>query len=116
LRVHKDMTSPAPIPYCPDGSETCRIIREAQSEGEVVRALTEYLESLHPMAVAAIPANLLSLHLTHAKDIMGAAVILARHETKMIQETPEAAIVKDVSSVLTAAATRLAVLQIKPKR
>jgi hypothetical protein len=110
------MTHPAPAPYCPDGSETCRAIREAESEGEVVRVLTEYLESLHPMAVAAIPANLLSLHLTQAKDIMGAAVILARHETKMAQETPEAAIVKDVSNVLTAAATRLAVLQIKPKR
>jgi hypothetical protein len=108
--------NPAPTPYTPDGSDACRIIRAAESEGEVVKALTEYLESLHPMAVAAIPANLLSLHLTHTKDIMGAAVILARHETKMIQETPEAAIVKDVSNVLTAAATRLAVLQIKPKR
>jgi hypothetical protein len=110
------VTNPARAPHCPDGSEACRVIREAASEGEVVRALTEYLESLHPMAVAAIPANLLSLHLTHAKDIMGAAVILARHEAKMIQETPEAAIVRDVSNVLTAAATRLAVLQVRSTR
>ena len=110
------MTDAARAPHCPDGSDTCRVIREAASEGEVVRALTEYLESLHPLAVAAIPANLLSLHLTHAKDIMGAAVVLARHEAKMIQETPEAAIVRDVSNVLTAAATRLAVLQIRPTR
>jgi hypothetical protein len=107
--------NPVRVPHCPDGTEACRVIREAATEGEVVRALTEYLESLHPMAVAAIPANLLSLHLTHAKDIMGAAVILARHEAKMAHDTPESAIVKDVSSVLTAAATRLAVLQIKPR-
>ena len=106
---------PAPSPYCPDGSDTCRAIREAETEGEVIRALQEYLESLHPMAVAAIPANLLSLSLSQAKDIMGAAVILARHEAKIIEQTPEAAIVKDVSNVLTTAATRLAVLQIKPR-
>ena len=106
---------PAPSPYCPDGSDTCRLIREAETEGDVVRALQEYLESLHPMAVAAIPAHLLSLTLTETKDIMGAAVILARHEAKMMEQTPEAAIVRDVSNVLTAAATRLAVLQIKPR-
>lgn len=79
-----------------------------------MRAVRDYLQSLEPGAVAAIPVALLTLQVNSARDIAAAAVELARHEATMSAEEPSAALVKDVATVLSTAAMRLAMISLQP--
>jgi hypothetical protein len=99
---------------CADGASTCHLIRAASTEGEVIAAVRDYLGALDKAQLAAIPAGLLSLQINHARDIAAAAVELARHEATMEQHGPEAALVKDVATVLSTAAMRLAIISMQP--
>ena len=65
--------------------------------------------------LAAIPASLLTLQINHARDVAAAAVELARHEATMALDAPEAALVKDIATVLSTAAMRLAIVSMQPK-
>ncbi len=99
---------------CADGASTCQVIRAASTEGEVIAAVRDYLGTLDHGQLAAIPASLLSLQINHARDIAAAAVELARHEATMAPQAPEAALVKDVATVLSTAAMRLAIISMQP--
>jgi hypothetical protein len=97
-----------------DCAQTCQAIGAATTEGEVVAAVRRYLGSLEHHKLAALPATLLSLQVNHAADIAAAAVDLARHETNLLQHGPEASLLKDVSTVLSTAAMRLAIISMEP--
>ncbi|HUQ28530.1 MAG TPA: hypothetical protein VM051_08055 [Usitatibacter sp.] len=75
-----------------------------------MQAVRAYLESLEPGALAAIPVSLLTLQINHARDIAAAAVELARHEAMMPVDEPSAVLVKDIATVLSTAAMRLAMV------
>ena len=99
---------------CLDCHSTYQVIRGASTEREVVGAVRDYLGSLDHAQIAAIPANLLSLQINHARDIAAAAVEVARHEATMAPQAPEADLVKDVAMVLSTAAMRLAIIAMQP--
>jgi hypothetical protein len=90
------------------------MIRSAATENEVMAAVRNYLECFEPATLAAIPVSLLTLQVNSARDIAAAAVELARHEATMGHEAPEAALVRDVATVLSTAAMRLAVISLQP--
>lgn len=75
-----------------------------------MRAVRDYLEGIEPRALATIPVSLLTLQINHARDIAAAAVELARHEATMTLEEPNAVLVKEVATVLSTAAMRLAIV------
>ena len=97
-----------------DVAQTCRAIGAATTEGEVVAAVRRYLEALHPRKLAALPATLLSLQVNHAADIAAAAVDLVRHEATLPQHEAEAMLFRDVGTVLSTAAMRLAIICVAP--
>jgi hypothetical protein len=94
----------------PDCSAVCREIQAAGSQVEVMEIVSGYLSSLDDGALASIPVSLASLQASQAREIAAAAVDLARHEMTMAQDAPEAAVVKNVATVLSTAAMRLALL------
>jgi hypothetical protein len=94
----------------------CQVIRAASTEAEVITAVRSYLSELDPAEVKAIPGDLISLHIHHARDIAAAALELARHEATISQDAPEAALVKDVATVFSTAAMRLALITLEPGR
>ena len=95
---------------------TCQVIRAASTEAEVVTAVRLYLSELDPAQMKGIPGDLLSLHIHQARDIAAAALELARHEATISQDAPEAAILKDVATVFSTAAMRLALIVLEPGR
>jgi hypothetical protein len=97
-----------------DCAEICRTIGAATTEAEVVAAVRRYLGTLEYRKLAALPASLISLQVNHAADIAAAAVDLVRHEATVAQDTPEAMLLKELGTVLSTAAMRLAVLCIEP--
>jgi hypothetical protein len=97
-------------------ASTCQMIRGASTEAEVITAVRRYLSELDPVEVKAIPGDLLSLHIHHARDIAAAALELAKHEASISQDAPEAALVKDVATVFSTAAMRLALIALEPGR
>ena len=108
------MTNAAKTKAGCDGHSTCQAIRAASTEEEVIGAVRDYFGSLDHGDLAAIPANLLSLQINHARDIAAAAVEVARHEATIAHDAPEAALIKEVAMVLSTAAMRLAIIAMQP--
>src|SRR5438045_7626617 len=67
-------------------TSACQVIRAASTEAEVIGAVRGYLSGLDSAQLKAIPSDLLSLHIHHARDIASAAIELARHEATISQE------------------------------
>ncbi|HXF77642.1 MAG TPA: hypothetical protein VN598_02175 [Usitatibacter sp.] len=93
-----------------DVDSTCVALRAASTEAQVVTILREYLSSLGTETVAYVPATVLSLGINHAKEIAQAAVEVGIREAQAAVDAPEAALLKDVGTVLSTAAMRLVVL------
>ena len=104
------MTTNTPTGSC---AETCRAIAAASTESEVVGAVRQYLGMLDLHKVT-LPGTLLSLQVNHAADIASVAVDLARHEATLVQQGPEATLLKDVCTVLSTAAMRLVMISMEP--
>lgn len=93
-----------------DCKSTCAAIMAADSEGEVVSLLRDYLASFGPEKVALVPPSLLAFGVNHAKEIAQAAVEIANREAQAIADGPEAVFLKEVGTVLSTAAMKLVVL------
>jgi len=98
----------SPLPT--DCSDVCRRIQAAPTQGAVMEIVSGYLSSLDQAAIASIPISLANLQANQAREISAVAVDLARHEMTIAQDAPEAAVVKNVATVLSTAAMRLALL------
>ena len=72
--------------------------------------MRDYLSSLSVANTAFVPGTVLALGINHAKEIAQAALEVARHEAQAAADAPEAALLKDVGTVLSTAAMRLVVL------
>ena len=107
------MPSNPDTPIGSDYAETCRAISTATTDGEVVAAVRRYLGSLDHHKIA-LPAQLLSLQVNHAVDIAAASVELARLEATLLLQGPEATVLKNVATVLSTAAMRLAIISLEP--
>ena len=108
------MASTQPIPKLPDCSAVCRQIQAASSEGEIIEAVRGYLSSIDGSSISALPVSLLSLQASQARDIAAAAVELARREATIAHDAPEAALLRDVTKVLSTAAMRIALVGMQP--
>ena len=109
------MASTPTKPQLPDCSAVCRQIQSASNEDEIVAAVRNYLSSIDAPSIAALPASLFALQVNQAGDIAAAAVELARREATIAHDAPEAAIIRDVTKVLSTAAMRMALITMKPE-
>lgn len=97
----------------PTCDTACSTIRTAATELEVIEAVRCYLGGVDSTTLARIPGSLITLQMSHAHDIAAAAVEVARHEAMMPSDAPEADLVKEVATVLSTAAMRLAMLTLR---
>lgn len=89
----------------------CRAIRAASTESDVMRAVSNYLESLEPAALALLPSELTAIGLSHAEEVIHSALELAQSRIgRSAKTTPQARTLSDIVLVLSAAARRLATL------
>jgi hypothetical protein len=93
-----------------DGQKTCAAIRGATTPEGVIAVLLDYVATLSPAEAALVPASLTNLAAHHAAEVAAAAVDLARREALVENDAPEAEFLKEVATVLSTAAMRLAVL------
>lgn len=82
----------------------------ARTEFQVVSIVRAYLSSLGTDRMALIPGTVIAFGMNHTSGIVQAAVELARHEAETLADAPEAEILKEVGTVLSTAAMKLAVL------
>ncbi|MGZ5036754.1 MAG: hypothetical protein ACXWG1_08025 [Usitatibacter sp.] len=88
----------------------CRAIRAAKTEGEVVAAVREYLDSLSPQEAGALPAQVLAFGLSQVEEVVHSALDLVHRQMLAMREGPESQVLTDVTLVFSTAAKRLAVL------
>jgi glutaminase len=87
------------------------LLHSCASEAELARVLREYLATIPPKDLAAIPAGADVASFEQAVDMAGIAVILAREELLFRGDDDARAMLNSVSTVFSAAATRLAEIQ-----
>jgi hypothetical protein len=93
-----------------DCNDICLAIRAAKSEAEVIAAVRAYLASLEPQEIALIPKGLTSLGVSHAEEVVQAALEIAHREALAAFDAPESAFLKDAVKVFSTASMRLAAL------
>jgi hypothetical protein len=87
------------------------LLHSCASETELVRVLREYLATIPPKDLAAIPAGAGVASFENVVDVAGIAVGLAREELLFRGDDDARAMLSTVSKVFAAAATRLAEIQ-----
>lgn len=93
-----------------DSKSTCAAIMAADSEGQVIALVRNYLSSFTADKAALVPPSLVAFGINHAQEIAQAAVEVANREAQAVANGPEAAFLKDVGTVLSTAAMKLVVL------
>jgi Protein of unknown function (DUF3606). len=85
----------------------CRAIRAANTEAQVVAAVREYLASLGPEEVAALPAQVMAFGLHQVEEVVHSALDLVHREMLAMREGPESEVLAEVTLVFSTAAKRL---------
>lgn len=97
-----------------DTHSICRAIQAAPTEAHVVAIVREYLSSLSAAELAALPAGLTALGISHAEEVVQSALQLVHREMLSALDAPEAAFLKDAALIFSTAAQRLAALAKHP--
>ena len=87
------------------------LLRTCESETDIVRVLRDFLATIPPNALAAIPAGAGVATFESALDVAGIAVSLAREELLFAGDEEARAMLNSVTAVFSAAAARLAQIQ-----
>jgi hypothetical protein len=87
------------------------LLQSCDSESDLVRVLRDYLATIPPTDLAAIPAGAGIASFESALDVAGIAVSLAREELLFIGDEDSRTLLNNVTAVFPAAATRLAEIQ-----
>ena len=94
---------------------TCRAIQKAETPSAVFGLVCEYLSSLGSETAAILPASVMALCAgTH--EIAASALAIAQREAAVAPDSTEAKMLKDVGTVLSTAAMRLAMLSAEESR
>jgi hypothetical protein len=93
-----------------DAPSACAAIQAAHTEPEVISVVRTYLSSQSAEKLVMIPVDVMTLGITHAREIARAAVEVARTEALAAADAPEASFLREVGTVLSTAAMRLVVL------
>lgn len=88
----------------------CRDIRAASSESQVIQAVSDYLDTLQPGAVALLPAELKAMGLKQAEEVIHLALEIVHGQMGRAEGAAGADILNEIVLVLSTAARRLAVL------
>lgn len=88
----------------------CRAIRAANTEAQVVAAVREYLGSLGPEEIAAVPAQVMAFGLHQVEEVVHTTLDLVHREMLAMREGPQSEVLTDVTLVFSTAAKRLAAL------
>jgi hypothetical protein len=88
----------------------CRAIRAANSESEVIEAVREYVESLDLGDVALLPAEILSMGLAPAEELVQSALAALHSAAGGAERAADGGVFHETTLVFTAAARRLAAL------
>lgn len=92
------------------------LLQSCESEGELVRVLREFLGTIPPTDLASIPTGAGIASFETAVDVAGIAVSLAREELLFRGDETARGLLNNVTTVFTAAATRLAEIQARRLR
>ena len=87
------------------------LLQSCESERQLVDVLRDFLASIPPADLAAIPATAGIASLEGAVDVAGMAVSIAREDLLFDGEPSSKVLLGNVSKVFAAAATRLAEIQ-----
>jgi len=87
------------------------LLKECESETELMRVLRDFLSSVPPADLAAIPVGAGIATFESAVDLAGIAVSLAREELLFSGDEEARKLLNSVTAVFSAAAARLAELQ-----
>ena len=87
------------------------LLQSCDSESELVRVLRDFLATIPPKDLAAIPAGAGVASFDSALDVAAIAVSLAREELLFSGDETSRALLNSVTTVFSAAATRLAEIQ-----
>ena len=87
------------------------LLQSCDSETELVRVLRDFLATIPPTDLAAIPAGAGIASFDSALDVAAIAVSLAREELLFAGDEPSRVLLNSVTTVFAAAATRLAEIQ-----
>jgi hypothetical protein len=87
-----------------------RAIRAASTESQVIGALHDYVSSLDAAEVALLPAEIMAFGLAHAEEAVQSALYLVHTQMLRLGDSPEAAVLNEVTLVFSSAARRLAAL------
>lgn len=87
------------------------LLQSCSSEHDLVRVLRDFLATIPPQDLAAIPAGAGIASLESAVDVAGIAVSLAREELLFSGDDQARTLLNNVTTVFAAAAMRLAELQ-----
>ena len=88
----------------------CSAIHAASSETQVITAVRHYLSTLEASEVALLPREIVDFGLGHTEDAVQSALYLVHTQMLRLGDTPEAAMLNDVTLVFSTAARRLAAL------
>ena len=92
------------------------LLRTCESETDLVRVLRDFLATIPPNDLAAIPAGAGVATFESALDVAGIAVSLAREELLFSGDADARKLLNNVTAVFAAAATRLAEIQARRMR
>ena len=87
------------------------LLQKCESEADIVRTLRDFVRTIPPNDLAAIPARAGIATLESTVDLAGIAVSLAREELLFAGDEKSGAVFSNVTAVFAAAATRLAQIQ-----
>ena len=87
------------------------LLEKCESETDLVRVLRDFLRTIPPSDLAAIPAGAGVATFESAADLAGIAVSLAREELLYAGDDRGRELLNSVTKVFTVAATRLAEIQ-----
>jgi hypothetical protein len=87
------------------------LLQSCDSETELVRVLREFIATIPPTDLAAIPVGAGIATFDTALDVAGIAVSLAREELLFMGDGDSRDLLNNVTAVFTAAAMRLAEIQ-----
>ena len=108
------MASTNAAPKLPDCSAACMKIQSASNQDEIIEAVRGYLSAIDRSSLSRLPVSIVSLQASQARDIAAAVAELASREAAIAQDAPEAALIRDVSKVLSTAAMRIALIAMRP--
>ena len=94
----------------PAAKESHARIRRAQSEQDVTAAVRDYIRGLAPDRLSRLPQACRPPEVTHRDEIVAYNVELARKELMFEGAEEDAALLRDMLSVMTEAAQRFAQL------